>query len=388
VEYICRMRNGGISPMDATIFVVGPDNQLVELRRSAYGSEDVFQKLLADHPAMLRAAAGEDGKLILVRREQPVPDESGGSDRWSIDHLFLDAQGVPVLVEVKQASDTRARREVVAQMLDYAANGVAYWPINQIVTSFRETSAGMGRDADDDLRAFLGDGDPEAFWRQVEANLGSGRIRMLFVADRIPKELIRIIEFLNEQMRPAEVLAIEVEHFMSSTGMRTLVPRLLGETERARTAKSVEVPTQRLTEEEWLADLAARRGDGARQGADVALAWFRANGFDVVVTKSQDALCTRVTRADGKPAWPFFVRRSSGRLEVSLGNLAYVPAFRPEGARQELLDRIRSLPSTTLNATNKLNGWPSISLEEVLKADLWAAFQSLALDVKLAIERP
>jgi len=32
-------------------------------------------------------------------------------------------------------------------------------------------------------------------------------IRMLFVADRIPAELRRIVEFLNEQMDPAEVLA-------------------------------------------------------------------------------------------------------------------------------------------------------------------------------------
>jgi hypothetical protein len=31
---------------------------------------------------------------------------------------------VPTLLEVKRSSDTRIRREVVGQMLDYAANGV------------------------------------------------------------------------------------------------------------------------------------------------------------------------------------------------------------------------------------------------------------------------
>jgi hypothetical protein len=30
-----------------------------------------------------------------------------------------------------------------------------------------------------------------------------------FVADRIPPELGKVVEFLNAQMRPAEVLAIE-----------------------------------------------------------------------------------------------------------------------------------------------------------------------------------
>jgi hypothetical protein len=34
----------------------------------------------------------------------------------------VDEAGVPTLVEVKRSSDTRARREVVARMLDYAAN--------------------------------------------------------------------------------------------------------------------------------------------------------------------------------------------------------------------------------------------------------------------------
>jgi hypothetical protein len=37
-----------------------------------------------------------------------------------------DAAGVPTLVEVKRSSDTRARREVVAQLLEYAANATAY----------------------------------------------------------------------------------------------------------------------------------------------------------------------------------------------------------------------------------------------------------------------
>jgi hypothetical protein len=145
--------------MNTSIFVIGADNRLNEFRRTEYGSEDVFQKILADHPAMLRGAAGSKGKLILVQREKAVPDQIDGAERWSLDHLFLDADGVPVLVEVKQASDTRARREVVAQMLDYAANGVAYWPIDRIISAYNETTVSAGRDPDQDLSAFLGGGE-------------------------------------------------------------------------------------------------------------------------------------------------------------------------------------------------------------------------------------
>jgi hypothetical protein len=64
----------------------------------------------------------------------PGSDESLG--RFSLDHLFLDQDGIPTLVEVKRSSDTRIRREVIGQMLDYAANDVVYWPIEMIRSRF------------------------------------------------------------------------------------------------------------------------------------------------------------------------------------------------------------------------------------------------------------
>ena len=36
-------------------------------------------------------------------------------------------------------------------------------------------------------------------------------IALSFVADEIPSELRRIVEFLNQQMDPAEVLAVEIK---------------------------------------------------------------------------------------------------------------------------------------------------------------------------------
>ena len=180
-----------------------------------------------------------------------------GVGRWSLDHMFIDREGVPVLVEVKRASDTRARREVVAQMLDYAANGVAYWPVEGIIDAFKATSSKSGADPDVRLAEFLGDGEPEAFWRGVDANLRSGRIRMVFLADSIAKDLRRIIEFLNEQMRPAEVLAVEVVQYINANGVRTLVPTLVGATERAQSTKAVMPQLAPIEDAEWLETLEA-----------------------------------------------------------------------------------------------------------------------------------
>jgi hypothetical protein len=209
---------------------------------------------------------------------------------------------------------------------------------------------------------------------------------MLFVADRISKELTRIVEFLNEQMRPAEVLAIEIEHFLGADGMRTLVPRLVGATARAQTVKSVQAPLDPLDESEWFQSLAEKFGPTALQGAERLIRWLRDNDVEVEQTKSQDSLAARITRSDGKPCWPFFVRRSTGRLEIALGNLIHVPAYVADTARKEVLDRIKQLPTSTLKATEKLNGWPSISLEDLMKDDLWSAYCSLASDLKTAIE--
>jgi|SRR5579872_2595824 len=58
---------------------------------------------------------------------------------WSLDHLFIDQDGIPTLVEVKRGTDTRIRREVVGQMLDYAANAVVYWPVESIRSHFDRT---------------------------------------------------------------------------------------------------------------------------------------------------------------------------------------------------------------------------------------------------------
>ncbi|MFC1455716.1 hypothetical protein ACETIH_03075 [Microvirga arabica] len=235
--------------MSTNIFLIGTDNALTELTRSPYDSEDLLQRLIADHPSLLGSTTGADGGLLLVRREHAVPDSQDGVGRWSLDHLFLDRNAVPTLVEVKRASDTRARREVVAQMLDYAANGVAYWPIEDIIKAFRASCEAAGFDPETKLTDFLGSDEPEAFWRAAEANLRSGRIRMVFLADEISKELRRIVEFLNEQMRPAEVLAVEVVQYVNPNGMRTLVPKLLGATERAQSTKTLNIVQDPILED-------------------------------------------------------------------------------------------------------------------------------------------
>ncbi|MGA0601519.1 hypothetical protein ACO2Q3_12520 [Caulobacter sp. KR2-114] len=365
----------------STVFMIDQANGLTELSPSAYDSEDLFQALLADHPALLQSAGGPTGKLILVRREAPVPEAQDGPGRWSLDHLFLDGDGVPVLVEVKRATDTRARREVVAQMLDYAANGVAYWPVDQIIEAFEATARKGGAEPEQKLAEFLGDVSPESYWRQVDANLRSGRVRMVFVADQIGSELRRIVEFLNEQMRPAEVLAIEVAQFTAEGGVRLLTPKLIGATERAVSAKAVTPAKPPIDEAGWLESLKEAKGVACADHAARLLEWFRAHGFVTGITDSQDAMFARLVKPGGKPIWPFFIRRSSGKVETSLQYLKENPAFASDAQRLELLERIRALPGVSISTT-KATGWPAIPLADLSQAAIWDGFTAIATDVK------
>src|SRR5437899_102976 len=125
--------------MNPGIFLIQPNGELVEMNETEYEFEKQLQKLLADHPSLL---AGNQinpkapRRWLFIERESGIPAEEGAADRWKIDHLFLDQDGIPTFVEVKRSTDTRVRREVVGQMLDYAANATRYWPIAHIREQF------------------------------------------------------------------------------------------------------------------------------------------------------------------------------------------------------------------------------------------------------------
>jgi hypothetical protein len=113
-----------------------------------------------------------------------------------LDHLFIDQDGIPTLVEVKRSTDTRIRREVIGQILDYAANAVSYWTIEEIIHRYEEQCKSINKDSFLSLQDFLqNENEPENFWELTKTNLKAGKIRMLIIADIIPKELQRIIYF-------------------------------------------------------------------------------------------------------------------------------------------------------------------------------------------------
>jgi hypothetical protein len=189
-------------------------------------------------------------RWLFIADEAAVPDDADGDGRWALDLLYLDQDATPTLVEVKRKGDSRLRREVVGQMLDYAANAVAYWPGESLRELFAATCGERKLDPSAVLTEFLGDEDAETFWEMARSNLREGRVRLVFVADRIPSELQRIVEFLNERMNPTEVLALELRRY-AGEGLSTHVPRVIGQTSDAQLIKGASTRKTAGTRRAW-----------------------------------------------------------------------------------------------------------------------------------------
>lgn len=246
--------------MSDCIYVIKGGTAFVKLEAEEYETEDEFQSLLEQFPSLLSGeliSPEEPLRFLLVGREMPVPDREDGSGRWSLDHLFVDQDGMPTLVEVKRQSDTRLRREVVGQMLDYAANAAVYWPAELLQQKFAETSLKKGVDTTTELREFTGD--PSAleatFWQGVESRLANGDMRLIFFADRVGTELQRIVEFMNDEMQHTEVLALEVRRY-TGEDLSTHIPRVIGLSASAGLSKAKGAsPRRKWTEEIFVAEL-------------------------------------------------------------------------------------------------------------------------------------
>jgi hypothetical protein len=340
--------------MNGGVYLIHGDGRLIEMVEQAYDSEDLLQELLAKYPSLLAGSQMDSEKprrWLLVCREAQWPSEEDGASRWSVDHLFLDQDGIPTLVEVKRSSDTRIRREVVGQMLDYAANAVVYWPCEEIRSRFQSRCEKLGRDAETEMNEFLaGEIDPGKFWDLVKTNLQTGRIRMLFVADEIPTELRRIVEFLNEQMKNAEVLAVEIKQF-EGHGLRTLVPRVIGQTAEAERAKSSSGRGSRQWDEHTLfQELETKNGAEVTAVARKILDWAKGKMTRISWGRgSQSGSFVPILEHQNKEHQLFAVW-SYGAVEIYFYWYQYKKPFDTKEKREELLRRLNQIPGVSLPA--------------------------------------
>ncbi len=338
--------------MSGGVYLIQDGDQLVEMSERPYDSEALLQELIERYPNLLAVDETTSQRRttrqwLIVKRTGSVPLDDVGATEWSLNHLFLDKQAIPTLVDVKRDSDQRQRREIVGQMLDYAANAVIYWPVESVLAQFEANCRRYNRDPEQVLEEFLGVGaDEEQFWQQVKTNLQAGKIRLIFVADRIPSEMQRVVEFLNKQVDPAEVLAVEVKQYISQgEGLKTLVSKVIGQTAEAQQRKASTARERRQWDESsFLLEYEARYGEDEAAMVKEIHDWIGSHSSLQLQWATGDTYGGFAARLalPRQPAELFFLG-IDGTLQISSDVYSVLPPFTLEPEWYELRNRLSSI---------------------------------------------
>lgn len=159
-------------------------------------SEAQLQEWLFNHPESLpmRQIDPSFGPVARLCQELPVGDNY-------LDLAYVNETGRLMLVECKLWKNPQSRREVIGQILDYAAE-VAKWDYEQLsdaVSSASErSSTGMYEVA---LEEFPGL-DEATFVDDVERSLREGRFLLAIAGDGIRENVERIVSLMQSRAAP------------------------------------------------------------------------------------------------------------------------------------------------------------------------------------------
>ena len=304
---------------------------LEPLEEEPFRSENALQALIAEFPELLdgrQMRPDNPRRWILITREKGIAESSDASERWSLDHLLIDQDAVPTLVEVKRGSNPELHRNVIGQLLVYAAHAAVTWTAADLRQTFESEGDAKGFIPGEEISKLLqtdSEPDVDAFWEAVATNLAARRLRLLFVADEIPDPLERVVTFLNEQMPRIEVLAAEIKQF-SGRSFQTLVPRVTGRMAALEdSSRSGPEPRRKLTRASFLEELPNYEARGvARKLLDTATAagatlWWGSSSVSIRMQCKIFPQPVTVAWLHSRPGVPFWM----GFRDIAFGAAAF-----------------------------------------------------------------
>jgi hypothetical protein len=193
-------------------------------------TESWLQRLLFDHPALVpldRIEAGAGPFLPLVR-ELPLPRQGGA--------VYLDLFGVtpagrPVLVECKLWRNPQARREVVAQILEYAAL-LRNWTLADLSAHLARPLGGGANPVFAAAAAQAPGLDEATFTDALARALRTGDFLLVIAGDGIREDAQAIAEHLAGSR--ARLGLLEIRIWQDAAGRRVVVPQVPLKTEVLR----------------------------------------------------------------------------------------------------------------------------------------------------------
>ena len=185
---------------------------------------------------------------------------------------------------------------------------------------------------------------------------------MVFVADEIPPELRRIVEFLNAQMDPAEVLALEVRQYVGQQ-RRILVPRVFGLTAEAERKKSPRTAIP-WDEQSFLELLVSQRGELETDAASHILRWAQDRDLRISWGSGLRNGSWSPKLDLGQTTHNMFTMWTDGGIQIQFSSMGS-PPFSDPGNRLELLHRLNSLKGVQLKESS-IDQWPMIKLARLI----------------------
>ena len=312
----------------AKVYVINNDGRTKEMANIRCKNEDLeLQKILEINPDLVpgdQINPSDPRRWLVVKREMPVPDPSTGDNRWSIDMFFVDQGAMPTFIECKRYNDTRAKREVVGQMLEYAANGHYYWSKEEIRDYAEQAAKKNNISLEEEIKRLQPEETEsvDEFFQHVQNNLREGQVRLIFFMEEAPAELKSVVDFLNKQMERSEVLIVEARQY-EHNGIKIVTPILFGFTEEARQIKKI-VSVTTGQRRKW-------DKESYFQDAKERLTEEQVTSIQRVLDKSQELKCelswgTGKTAGSFSAKWPHlgkysvFSIFSDGRLTINFGN--------------------------------------------------------------------
>ena len=163
-------------------------DEWVPMKAEPAPSEDALQarivSILDRDPEALPLA----GQPELIVVGQQVWTGSGKADV-----IAVERGGRPVIIEAKLHKNPEARRQVVAQTLEYAAllHRRTVDDFEKILEkSLRESGHSSLADA-------IGEDDDEQFYKELADHLARGSFRIVFLLDRAPDVLVKLVGYLE-----------------------------------------------------------------------------------------------------------------------------------------------------------------------------------------------
>jgi hypothetical protein len=183
------------------------DGKIIRLIEEPFRNEEELQACIERCPYLL--VRDSEPSVLTVQREVGLPAAG------ILDVLLVDAEGVPLAVEVKLARNGQSRREVVAQAFDYVSD-LTLLTIDELDDAVDGALIKALEEFDNSpLGANLR--------KQCATNLRAGRIKVVVAVDDASDGLIRIVRYINDHS-DLDVRLVAISKY---DGGRLLIPKIL-----------------------------------------------------------------------------------------------------------------------------------------------------------------